>query len=112
MISSQVSWCFYVQLVKPYEGGFMAGLPVKLETIEGPPIQVGDRKITPVSQALTFRINLPLYQTALVYNRPSAVLVQQGSGPAQKMPIVDVTRLAWLALMGVGFLFMLVFRRK
>jgi len=75
---------------------------VELKTFSAPPLNVAGKKLTFQSQALTIR--LPFY--GWVWNRPVAVLVEQGDGsaslePPQRIPIIDVTR---LTLIGIGIL--------
>jgi hypothetical protein len=60
-------------------------------------MEKGNLVVTPVSGAL--RLNLPLFN--FVWNRPVAVLVEEGDS-SEKLPIVDVTLLAQVALFGVG----------
>lgn len=73
------------------------------ETVTGSPAQAGDVTVTPVAKALVVRP--PFAGTkngrgtgALVWNRPVAVLVERG-GEVTRQPIVDVTRLAQVALL-------------
>jgi hypothetical protein len=69
----------------------------------GAPTQVGDVTITPQSQALT----LHWLNWGLVWNRPVAVVVER-NGETERIPIVDVTRIAQAALLGWGLAFSLV----
>jgi hypothetical protein len=83
---------------------------VQLDTKSAPPITVGDTSLTPQSQVLTVR--LPFF--GFVWNRPAAILVEQ-DGRTERIPIVDVTRVATLALAGSGFVLWLAsvaMRRK
>jgi hypothetical protein len=66
----------------------------------GDPIQVGDVKITPIARAL--HIQLPIIKGGFIWNRPASMVVQTGEGEEQVMPVVDVTRLAQVLLLGVG----------
>ena len=70
---------------------------VELRTASGPPIEAGGARLTPQSQALVIRT--PIWK--LVWNRPVAVLVER-DGRAQRLPIVDVTRVAIVALIAGG----------
>ncbi len=81
----------------------MAGLrdTVQLQTISGDPIPVGDVTVTPQSQALIVRWP----NGGFVWNRPVAVLVDR-DGETERVPIIDVTRVVQIGLMGLGFLFM------
>lgn len=73
---------------------------VQFTTIQGAPIQVGDRLITPQSQALKIRFS----RWGFVWNRPVAILVEQ-DGNVQRVPVVDITR--WI-LWGISG-FVLIF---
>jgi len=72
---------------------------VESQTHLGAEIVVGDRVITPQSQSLS--IIGP--HGGWAWNRPVAILVRQGK-ETKRIPIVDVTRLAQLALFGASIL--------
>lgn len=78
---------------------------VTWETSDGNPIKVGDKTITPYSQALLVRIPYG----GFVWNRPVALRVEQ-DGLVEEIPIVDVTRQAQLALTAGAFAAILIFR--
>ena len=61
------------------------------------PVTVGDVTVTPRARALVVR----LPQGGFVWNRPTAVTVQQ-AGAVRHVPVVDVTRLLQLALLGLA----------
>jgi hypothetical protein len=63
----------------------------------GEKVTIGDAGITPESQALIIRWP----NGGFVWNRPVAVLVERGE-TVERIPIVDVTRVAQLALLGIG----------
>jgi hypothetical protein len=63
---------------------------VELRTVRGQPIVLGDRRVTPESQALIVR--LPF--AGLVWHRPTAVVVEQAGRAIERMPILDLTRVA------------------
>ena len=67
------------------------------QTHLGAPIAVGDVTITPQSQALTVRWP----HGGWVWQRPVAVLVAR-DGETERIPIVDVTRVAQLGLLGLS----------
>jgi hypothetical protein len=69
----------------------------------GETVRVGDIAVTPQSQGLTVRWPYGGW----VWNRPAAVLVERGE-ERRRIPIVDVTRAAQLALYGLGLLFAIV----
>ena len=75
---------------------------VRRQTKLGDKITIGDITVTPQSQA--FIIRWPY--GGWVWNRPVAVLVEQG-GQTKRIPIVDVTRLAQLGLLGLSLVFMI-----
>ena len=80
------------------------------QTISGNAVTAGDFTVRPQSQALT--IHWP--GGGFVWNRPGAVLVERG-GSTERIPIVDVTRMAQLGLLGLGLVFLflsLVQRRR
>ena len=63
----------------------------------GQPVEIGDFVVTPISRALI--IALPFYN--LVWNRPVAVIVEQGDS-RKKLPIVDVTLMVQIAMLATG----------
>jgi len=69
----------------------------KRQTVSGEPVAVGDVVATPQSQALVVRWP----RGGWVWNRPSALLVERGE-ESERIPIVDVTRVAQLGLYGLG----------
>ena len=71
---------------------------LKWQTVSGEEVTVGDVTLTPQSQALTIRWP----NGGFVWNRPVAVLVERG-GQTERIPVVDVTRIAQLTLLGLGF---------
>lgn len=75
----------------------------KWQTESGETVSVGDMAVTPQSQALTVRWP----RGGWVWNRPTAVLVERGE-KTKRIPIVDVTRAAQLALYGLGLVFAIV----
>lgn len=73
------------------------------ETREGPAVTAHGRTVTLVAQALHLRTPFG----GLVWNRPVAVLVNEG-GAVTRQPIVDVTRLALWAMAGGAALAMVM----
>lgn len=71
-----------------------------LQTRSGEPVTVDDVTITPESQALSLRWP----GGGLVWNRPVAILVER-DGETERMPILDVTLLAQIALLGLSLVF-------
>jgi hypothetical protein len=67
------------------------------QTLLGKEITAGDITVTPQSQVLTLRWR----GGGWVWNRPVAVLVERG-GNVERVPIIDVTRMAQIGLYGLG----------
>jgi hypothetical protein len=67
---------------------------IEWQTKTGEPVTAAGRTITPQSQALV--IHFPF--GGFVWNRPTAVLLQQGD-QTEQIPIVDITRLVQLAML-------------
>ena len=72
---------------------------LKIQTRSGTPIQAGNITIQPVSQSVSWISQ----RFGFVWNRPSALIVESKDG-TQKMPIIDLTRVAQLGLLTTGFL--------
>jgi hypothetical protein len=62
-------------------------------------VTVHDVTVTPQSRALMVRLS----KGGLVWNRPTAVLVEQ-DGQARRIPIVDITRILQVGLLGLAVL--------
>jgi hypothetical protein len=76
------------------------------QSVSGSPVQVGDITVTPQSRALIVRLPFG----GLVWRRPTAVLVER-AGQTSRIPIVDVTRVVQLALLGASlFVFLITVR--
>jgi hypothetical protein len=63
------------------------------------PVTVDDITVTPRSRALLVR----LPKGGLVWNRPTPVLVER-DGQARRIPIIDVTRILQVSLLGLAVL--------
>jgi hypothetical protein len=61
------------------------------------PVTVGDVTVTPRARALVVR----LPRGGFVWNRPTAALVER-AGQVRRIPVVDVTRILQLGLLGLG----------
>lgn len=79
----------------------------QLQTMSGHPVTVGDIRVTPQSQALTVRGPFG----GLVWNRPVAVLVERGQW-TERIPVVDITRIVQLGLLGFSLVFSIVVLAK
>ncbi|MBN1317300.1 MAG: hypothetical protein JXA42_17590 [Anaerolineales bacterium] len=75
---------------------------IQWKTHCGEPIQVGELSITLQSQSLTVR-SPSRWPGGFVWNRPTGVLVER-DGVTERIPIVDVTRMAQVGLVGLAFL--------
>ncbi len=73
------------------------------QTRSGDPVKAGDVTVTPQSEAISLRWPYG----GLVWNRPVAVLVEKG-GQTERIPIVDVTRVAQLGLLGLSMILSIV----
>ncbi len=73
---------------------------LRWQTISGDKVTSGDVNVTPQSQALTIRWP----HGGLVWNRPVAILVERGE-QTERIPIVDVTRMVQLGLLGLSLVF-------
>ncbi|MEW5989331.1 MAG: hypothetical protein AB1791_22110 [Chloroflexota bacterium] len=78
---------------------------IQWQAVAGDPVRVGDIVITLQAQALAIR--LPF--AGLVWNRPLAVLVER-DGRQERIPIVNVTRLAQIALLALAVVFLMAGR--
>jgi len=70
---------------------------VQWQKASGRSVVVHDLTLTPQSQVLTVRFP----QGAFIWHRPTAILVEQ-NGRVEMLPIVDLTRLIQLWLVGLG----------
>ncbi len=78
---------------------------IQWRTVSGSPVTVGNVVVTPQSQALTIRWPVG----GFVWNRPAAVLVEQGvTRRVERIPVVDVTRIVQLALLGFSLVFSMI----
>lgn len=68
---------------------------VRYELVMGEPTMVDDTTITPETRVLSVRWP----NGGWVWNRPVAVVVEQ-EGQIERLPIVDVTRVAQISLYG------------
>ncbi len=73
---------------------------VQWQTVSGEKVSVAGASLTPQSQFLSIRLPFGGW----VWNRPVAVLVER-DGQVERIPVVDVTRLALLGLAGVATIF-------
>jgi hypothetical protein len=72
----------------------------QLQTRSGPPIVVGDVRVTPQARALAIRWP----GGGWVWNRPVGVLVER-DGETDSIPILDLTRVARWSMLGLALAF-------
>ena len=77
----------------------MTILLLRIETLTGPLVRVKDTQLRVRSQVVQLR--LPSASGGLIWNRPVAVLMRTPDGQDRILPILDVTRTAVLALVGL-----------
>ena len=64
--------------------------------------KVGNLELTPYSRATI--VHIPGPTGGLVWNRPAGVLVKNENGDETALPIRDETRIAQVALIGMGLI--------
>jgi len=74
-----------------------------LENRIGEPVKFGDRQMIPISQVL--RIQPPMLNLGLVWNRPASIVVRQADGSEQVLPVIDVTRRYQWSIFAAGIVF-------
>lgn len=74
----------------------------RVDNLASQPVESGGRRITLHTQA--FRIGEPFIPFGLLWHRPSAVSVQEPDGTHYTIPVVDITRIAQIALIGIGLI--------
>jgi hypothetical protein len=75
----------------------------KWQKMSGDTVTVGDLSVTPQSRSLAIRWP----RGGWVWNRPVAILVERGE-EKERIPIVDVTRIARLGLYGLSLVMAVV----
>jgi hypothetical protein len=70
---------------------------LRVQSLTGDPISVGGVTVTPQSQAIMVRWP----KGGWVWNRPVAILVER-EGKTERIPIVNVTRIAQIGLYAFG----------
>lgn len=81
----------------------LASRSVQWQTRLGTPLVCDDFTVTPQSQALVVRGT----NSGFVWNRPVALLVER-EGVTERVPIIDVTRIAQIGIVVMGLVFGLV----
>jgi uncharacterized spore protein YtfJ len=76
---------------------------LQVQTVSGQKVAVESLTVTPQSQVLIVRLPIG----ACVWNRPIAILVEQ-NGTAQRLPVVDITRILQLGLLGFSLVLSIV----
>jgi len=82
------------------------GALIERKTTTGQTIVVGNVWATPEARVVSVRLPFG----AFVWNRPSAVVVERG-GRVERLPIVDVSRIAQVALWACALAAFLAYRR-
>ena len=72
----------------------------RVGTLNGPPIDVPHGQVYLRSQFV--QLLFPVINGGLIWNRPATVVVRSWDGQERVLPIVDITRIALLALAGLG----------
>jgi hypothetical protein len=75
----------------------------QVQTVSGQPVTVEGVTVTPQSQALIVRLPIG----GFVWNRPTAILVERGE-TGKRFPIVDITRILQLWLLGFSLVLSIV----
>lgn len=75
---------------------------VLTENQAGKPVQINDFHLIPIEKST--RIQPPGMWGALIWRRPSAVVIQHSDGSQKVIEIQDTTRQAQLTLLGIGLL--------
>lgn len=78
---------------------------IQLKTVQGTAVQTPHHSLIPESQALIIKFPYG----GFVWQRPTAVLVQQGE-QTRRYPITDVTRLATWSVLAASLLVTLLLR--
>ncbi len=78
---------------------------VQLKTVQGTAVQTPHHTLIPESQALIIKFPYG----GFVWQRPTAVLVQQGDH-SRRLPITDITRLATWSVLAASLLLSLLLR--
>lgn len=83
----------------------MRALPFEVTTQSATAFEAGTARVTVRSRAVRFSLlSLGHYGNGFIWNRPIDITIESPGSPAQRIPIHDITRLAMLALFGVGLL--------
>lgn len=75
----------------------------QVQTVSGQPVTVESVTVTPQSQALIVRLPIG----GFVWNRPTAILVERDE-TAKRFPIIDITRILQLWLLGFSLVLSIV----
>ena len=75
----------------------------QVQTVLGQPVTVNSITVTPQSQALIVRLPIG----GFVWNRPTAILVER-DGTVKRFPLVDITRILQLWLLGFSLVLSIV----
>jgi hypothetical protein len=76
---------------------------LQVQTVLGQPVTVDSLTVTPQSLALIVRLPIG----GFVWNRLAAILVEQ-NGTTKRLPVVDITRILQLGLLGFSLVLSIV----
>jgi hypothetical protein len=76
---------------------------IGMKSVRGEPIVSGDTVVTPISKV--FSVRAPYID--IIWNRPTEIQIQKGDD-SSTIPIVNVNRLAQMAIFGFGASLMLI----
>lgn len=76
---------------------------IGMKSVSGEPIVSGDTVVTPISKV--FSVRAPYID--FIWNRPTEIQIQKGDD-SSTIPIVNVNRLAQMAIFGFGASLMLI----
>jgi hypothetical protein len=70
------------------------------QTSAGEPVGIGNLTLYPVARS--YRIDVPAARGGLIWNHPTAVIVEGPDGTRQALPIVDQTRRLQIVILIAG----------
>ncbi len=86
----------------------MNGSWLTIETRTGEPVTAGNLQLIPLAQNI--RLQPPGLPVGLIWNRPTAVIVQSPDGQQEILPVPDLTRQWQLRILAAGLVAALVIR--
>ena len=83
---------------------------LQMQTVNAPRQIVNGALITP--RAWQLRVRIPIWDIRLYWSRPLDVLVERVDQPAQRLAIVDVTRITQIVILLLGVTGAAILRRS